>query len=84
MKRTTDSFTSTELVHCQGEVKGKWTIESKRLNFTNDKEFLDNETIVYPKLGLSTWTVKKIGVKPGKAAVEGGCVKDGELHLKRS
>ena len=68
---------------CQGEVKGKWTIEDKRLKFTNDNEFLDNETIVYPNLGLSTWTVKKIGVKPEKA-VDSGCAKDGELHLKRS
>jgi hypothetical protein len=66
---------------CQGEVMGTWTIENKRLKLTNDKVFLNNETIVYPNLSLTTWTIKKTGVKPDKL-IDSGCVKDNHLHKK--
>ena len=67
---------------CQVEVKGTWTFENKKLKFVNDKEFLSNETIHYPDLSLTTWTVKKIGIKPDKF-VESACVTDDNLHRKR-
>jgi hypothetical protein len=67
---------------CQVEVTGTWTIENKKLKFTNDKEFLVNNTIRYPNLGLTTWTIKKLGIKPDKI-VDSGCVKDDKLHLRK-
>jgi hypothetical protein len=67
---------------CQGEVKGKWTIENKKVRLTNDQEFLNHETIVYPDMSLTTWTVKKIGVKPDNL-VDSGCVKENQLHIKK-
>jgi hypothetical protein len=67
---------------CQGEIKGKWTIENKKVKLTNDQEFLNHGTIVYPDMSLTTWTVKKIGVKPDKL-VDSGCVKESQLHIKK-
>lgn len=67
---------------CQVEVTGTWTIENKKLKFTNDKEFLDNDIIHYPNLGLTTWTIKKLGIKPDKI-VDSGCVKDDKLHRRK-
>ncbi|MCH7415849.1 hypothetical protein MM213_20280 [Belliella sp. R4-6] len=66
---------------CQGEVKGTWTIQDKRLEFLNDQEFLNNDIINYPNLALTTWTIKKKGIKPDKL-VNSGCVKDNKLHVK--
>ncbi len=67
---------------CRGEVKGKWTIENKKIRFENDTSFLHNKTIHYPDLGQTTWTVKKIGIQPDKI-VDSGCVKSDKLHMKR-
>jgi len=67
---------------CQVEITGTWTVEKKKIKFTNDKEFMDNETILYPNLGQTTWTVKKFGIKPDKG-VDSGCVKDGKLHRRK-
>ena len=67
---------------CRVEVTGTWTIENKKLKFTNDKEFLDKDTIRYPNLGLTTWTIKKLGIKPDKL-VDCGCVKDDKLHRRK-
>lgn len=68
---------------CRGEVTGNWKIENKRLALTNDNEFLGNDTINYPDLGLSSWTVKRNGLKPDKI-VDSGCLKDNKLHRKKS
>jgi len=67
---------------CQVEVTGTWTIENKKLKFTNDKEFLDNDIIHYPNLGLTTWTIKKLGIKPDKI-VDSGCVKADKIHRRK-
>lgn len=66
---------------CQVEVEGTWIIEGKKLKFTNDKEFLNNETIRFPDLGTTRWTIKKFGIKPD-ALIDSGCVKDDKLHRK--
>ena len=68
---------------CQTEVKGTWTVENKKLKFTNDKEFTDNGTILYPDLGLTTWTIKKTGIKPDGLLDKGFCFKVDKLHRKR-
>ncbi len=67
---------------CQGEIKGKWTIANKKVKLTNDQEFLYHETIVYPDMSLTSWTVKKIGIKPDKL-VDSGCLKENQLHIKK-
>lgn len=67
---------------CQGEIKGKWTIENKKVKLTNDREFLNHKTIVYPDMSLTAWTVKKNGIKPDHL-VDSGCVKENQLHRKK-
>lgn len=67
---------------CQGEVTGNWIVENKKLKFTNDNEFLNNETTFYPNLGLLYWTVKKFGIKPDEKV--DNCFFETEvLHSKR-
>lgn len=66
---------------CQGEVKGTWKVVDKKIVFENDAAFLNDSIIHYPNLGLATWTVKTIGIKP-EQAIDAGCVKDDNLHLK--
>jgi hypothetical protein len=67
---------------CQVQVTGTWAIENKKLKFTNDKAFLDNDTIHYPNLALTTWTIRKLGIKPDKK-VDGGCMEDDKLHRRK-
>ncbi|AXE18383.1 hypothetical protein DR864_11805 [Runella rosea] len=67
---------------CQVEVKGTWIIEKKKLKLTNDNEFLNKETVYYPNLGLTTWTITRNGIKPD-GLVDSGCVKDDKLHRRR-
>jgi len=66
---------------CQGEVKGNWKIVDKKITFENDLSFLNDSIIHYPNLGLTSWTVKTIGIKP-EQNVDSGCLKDDNLHLK--
>jgi len=66
---------------CQGEVKGNWKVVDKKIVFENDTEFLNDSIIHYPNLGLTAWTVKTIGIKPGQT-IDAGCLKDNNLHLK--
>lgn len=66
---------------CQGEVKGNWKVVDKKIVFENDAAFLNDSIIHYPDLGLTTWTVKKIGIQP-EQVVDAGCLKDDNLHLK--
>jgi hypothetical protein len=66
---------------CQGEVRGKWKIVDKKIAFENDPSFLNDSIIHYPNLGLTTWTVKTIGIKP-EGPVDSGCMKEDNLHLK--
>jgi hypothetical protein len=66
---------------CQEEVKGNWKVVDKKVVFENDAVFLDDSIIHYPNLGLTTWTVKTIGIKP-EQSVDAGCLKDDNLHLK--
>lgn len=66
---------------CQGEVKGTWKIVGKKMVFENDPIFLDDSTIHYPNLGLTTWTVKTIGIRP-EQTVDSGCLKEDNIHLK--
>jgi hypothetical protein len=81
-KKNRFTYTSA-LGGCQTEVKGTWTVEDKKLKFTNDKEFTDHGTILYPNLGLTTWTIKKTGIKPDGLLDKGFCFKDDKLHRKR-
>lgn len=67
---------------CQAEVKGNWRTEGKKLRLTNDDEFLNNDIIKYPDMSLTTWSIKRTGVKPDKI-IDSGCVKDNKLHVKK-
>lgn len=66
---------------CQGEVKGNWSVVDKKIVFENDAAFLNDSITHYPNLGLTTWTVKTIGIRP-EQAVDAGCLKDDNLHIK--
>ncbi len=67
---------------CQVEVIGTWTIKDEKIWFTNDKKFLGNDTIRYPDLSLTTWTIKRRGIRPDEL-VDSGCVKEHGLFKKR-
>jgi len=69
------------LGECHGEVKGTWKIVEKKIVFENDPIFLKDSIAHYPNLGLTTWAVKTIGIKP-EGAVDSGCLKVDNLHLK--
>ena len=66
---------------CQGEVKGNWKLIDKKIVFENDAAFLNDSIIHYPNLGLTTWTVKTIGIRP-EQAIDAGCLTDDNVHLK--
>lgn len=66
---------------CQGEVKGSWKNVDKKITFENDPLFLNDTIVQYPNLGLTTWAVKTIGIKP-EQAVDSGCLKEDNVHLK--
>jgi len=67
---------------CQVEVKGTWTIKDEKIWFTNDKKFLGNDTSRYPDLSLTTWTIKRRGIRPDEL-VDSGCVKEDGLFKKK-
>lgn len=67
---------------CQDEISGTWDVKGKKLIMTNDKKFLNHDTIFYPDMSLTTWTIKKKGVKPN-GSVDSGCIKETRLHSKR-
>lgn len=52
-----------------------------QLILTNDNEFLRNKIIDYPDMSLTTWTIRKRGVKPNHI-VDSGCVKEKRMHLR--
>ena len=66
---------------CQAEIKGNWEIENKKLIFKNDKEYLKNDIMFYPNLNQTTWTIKKLGIKPD-SLIDTGCLKVTQLHIK--
>jgi len=66
--RNNYTFTYTYgLEGCVGEVTGTWRINRNKLFFKNDSAYLNNSSICYPDLSLSSWTVKKNGIKPADA-----------------
>ena len=67
---------------CQGEVKGQWKIINKKIAFENDPSFLNDSIVHYPNLGLTSWAVKTIGIKP-EQMVDTGCLKEDNLHFKK-
>lgn len=66
---------------CQGEITGTWDTKENKLLMTTDKEFLDDENIFYPDMSLTTWSIRKKGIKPN-GSVDSGCVKETRIHLR--
>lgn len=66
---------------CQSEVKGTWKVINKKIVFKNDSTFLSDSLIRYPNLGLVTWSIKTIGIKPDQA-IDLGCFEEDHLYLK--
>ncbi len=66
---------------CQDEIKGTWDIKGKKLIMTTDKEYLEDKTIFYPDMSLTSWTIKKNGIKPN-GSIDSGCVQETRIHLK--
>jgi hypothetical protein len=67
---------------CQGEVKGNWKIVDKKIKFDNDPSYLNDSIIHYPNLGLTTWTINRMGIKP-EQIVDSGCMKEDNMHFKK-
>ncbi|MCP9768481.1 hypothetical protein EGI22_11205 [Lacihabitans sp. LS3-19] len=68
-------------IGCKGEVKGKWEIVDKKIQFENDSIFLNDPKIPYPNLGLSPWVIWGMGIKPEKT-IDSGCMEEHSMHLK--
>lgn len=66
---------------CQAEITGRWNQKEKMIEMTNDPEFFNSDSIIYPDMSRENWMIKKKGLKP-TGPIDSGCLVEAGLHKK--